>query len=122
MSLEMNELRRFEADLGRASREVIREGDRVLERGALQKKESLRADAESGGSYRHFAGAISYDNVGLLRYEIGPDKGRTQGALGNILYFGTRNNGAVLDIEAGDAEVQDGVVSHLERVATEVLE
>lgn len=118
----MNELRRFEQDLGRASREVIREGDKVLERGALQKKEALQADAESSGSYKHFASAISYDNVGLLRYEIGPDKGRTQGALGNILYFGTRNNGAVLDIESGDAEVQDSVVTDLARVATEVLE
>ena len=85
---------------------MTREADRVLERGALGVKNSMAEDARSrhGGFARHFYRSISYDRrygVGRLSYEIGPDKSRRQGALGNLLYFGSSRNAPTLDIEAG---------------------
>ena len=57
--------------------------------------------------------SISYDvrrTVEGVEAEIGPDKGRAQGALGNILEFGTVKNGPLphlgpaLEANADDAE------------------
>ncbi|PXY20881.1 hypothetical protein [Prauserella muralis] len=73
---------------------------RVVARGALNVKEELRDNARSSGTYKHFHRSISYDMVGDLEAEIGPDKGRVQGALGNLLYFGRRDTAPVLNLTA----------------------
>lgn len=104
--IDFSEVTALATDLGRASKEVEREADRVLERGALGVKEAMAEDAQSrhSGHAKHFHRSISYDRrygVGRMSYEIGPDKSRRQGALGNILYFGTANNAPTLDIEVG---------------------
>lgn len=104
MDFDASELRSLAADLGKASREVFEEAEATTEKAAHNIKETMRAEAESSGAYRHFSGSISYDrkmSVGSIAYEVGPDKGRTQGALGNILYFGTSKNAPVLDVESG---------------------
>ena len=52
--------------------------------------------------FKALAGAISYDSayrLGQVGYEIGPDKGRRGGALGNIYYFGTSRGGGSGDID-----------------------
>lgn len=72
----------------------------VVRKGAVNIKNGLRADAANGGSYKHFNRSISYDEInGGLGAEIGPDKSLIQGALGNILYFGTSKNAPVLNLE-----------------------
>ena len=51
---------------------------------------------------RPWPSAISYDSayrLGQVGYEIGPDKGRRGGALGNIYYFGTSRGGGSGDID-----------------------
>lgn len=103
---DMGEVRALATDLGRTTKEVEREADKVLERGALGVKNAMVEDAKAShnGYARRFASSISYDRrygVGRMSYEIGPDKSRPQGALGNLLYFGSRNNAPTLDIEAG---------------------
>lgn len=104
MDIDTSEFRALAADLGKASREVFKEAEKVTEKAAHNIKTTMADDAKSSGTYRHFAGSISYDramSVGQIGYEIGPDKDRAQGALGNILYFGTSKNAPVLDVEVG---------------------
>lgn len=101
---DASEFRELAADLGKASREAFTEAEKITKKAAQNIKTTMAEDAESSGTYRHFSGSISYDramSVGTIAYEIGPDKDRTQGALGNILYFGTSKNAPVLDVEVG---------------------
>ena len=104
--IDLSEVKALATDLGRTTKEVEREADKVLERGALGVKNAMVEDAKSShsGYAKRFASSISYDRrygVGRMSYEIGPDKSRPQGALGNLLYFGSKNNAPTLDIEAG---------------------
>jgi hypothetical protein len=67
---------------------------KVVGRGALNIKNDWR-DRWMG--FRHAPAlpyAVSYDldDKGGIGAEIGPDKGRRQGALGNLLEFGSQNN------------------------------
>lgn len=104
---DVSEFRELAADLGKASREAFDEAEKVTKRAAQNIKTTMQDEAKSTGTYRHFAGSISYDramSAGQIAYEIGPDKDRTQGALGNILYFGTSKNAPVLDVEVGLAK------------------
>lgn len=66
----------------------------VVSRGALNIKNSWRARATltAGAHARLYPSSISYDiteGPGYIEAEIGPDKGKAQGPLGNILEFGT---------------------------------
>lgn len=105
VGIDMTEVMTLAEDFGKASIKAVDEIDKVTERGALNVKNQMAAEAQSSGYYKHFSRSISYDrttSIGEVSYEIGPDKSLkgAQGALGNILYFGTSNNGAVLDIES----------------------
>lgn len=66
-----------------------------------------------GGSARAYPFSIGYDTIESaagIRWEVGPDKSRTQGALGNLIEYGSRNNSAfgqlasALEANAGDFE------------------
>jgi hypothetical protein len=96
-----DELRDLAADLNKAAVKVFPAVAAVVAKGAHNVKEQMAEEAQSSGSYRHFHRSIGYDlHKGGLEAEIGPDKHGPQGALGNILYFGTSKNAAVLDIES----------------------
>jgi len=99
-----DDLERLAAALAKASFKTVPAVAAVVAKGAQNVKDRMAEDARSSGSYKHFHRSISYDvNMGLggIEAEIGPDKDRLQGALGNVLYFGTSKNAPVLDIEAG---------------------
>ncbi|WP_137991265.1 hypothetical protein [Streptomyces vilmorinianum] len=69
----------------------------VVERGALNIKNGWRANAtaSSGRHARLYPSTISYDmkpHPTGASAEIGPDKTRPQGALGNLLEFGSVKN------------------------------
>lgn len=124
--IDLSEVRALATDLGRTTKVVEREADRVLERGALGVKNAMVEDARAShdGHARRFAGAISYDRrygVGRLGYEIGPDKDRPQGALGNLLYFGSENNAPTLDIEAGLIEEEPRLMSEMAKMLGRVM-
>jgi hypothetical protein len=94
-------LREFELALGKTADDVFATFRPVVQRGAQNIKTDLQLDAEGHPHAPHFPAAISYDTTVTrdgIRAEIGPDKDKRQGALGNILYFGTAKNPAVLDI------------------------
>lgn len=69
---------------------------------AIQRR--MRADAEGIGHAPSFPASITTDLTQTFagpEVEIGPDKDRRQGALGNILYYGTSKNGPVRNLIVG---------------------
>jgi hypothetical protein len=101
----LNELR---AVLAKAGPEVVTEGKKVLARGALNIKKGAQARIQGLAHAPAYPRSIGYDVVWMGaqgRAEIGPDKDKRQGALGNILEYGTSKNppyahlGPALDYE-----------------------
>jgi hypothetical protein len=98
-TVDTSELDKLVVDLGEIPEQKLPQVKKVVSKGALNIKNGMRTDAANGHSYRHFARSIDYDiDDGGLGAEIGPNKDQIQGALGNILYFGTSKNAPVLDI------------------------
>lgn len=101
------ELRKLSANMGKIAGSALKDVDAVIQKGALNIKDEMRADVH--GSL-HFSSkkksgleqSITYDShylPGRVRYEIGPDKSKRGGALGNIYYFGTSRGGGSGDID-----------------------
>jgi len=68
----------------------------AMERTAIDVKADWRDAASGHRSLRRYPYSIGYDFVGLqsfgstlIRCDIGPDKGKKQGALGNIVEYGS---------------------------------
>jgi hypothetical protein len=83
----------FERNIPEAERGMVA----VVTRGALNVKNGWRdnAIATSGKHARAYPYSVSYDVKpipGGARAEIGPDKGKKQGALGNLLEYGSSKN------------------------------
>ena len=68
----------------------------LVERTAVAVRDDLRRGARGHKRFRSFPSSITYDVRGLTA-EIGPDKQKRQGPLGNLLYFGTAKTGPVLE-------------------------
>lgn len=101
MASGASELRRFAQDLEKIASKALPDVDAVLKRGAQNIKDDLISGAK-GSSFKGIVPSLSYDSmysVGTARYEIGPDKDRSGGALGNIYYFGTSRGGGTGDLE-----------------------
>lgn len=101
-SMDASEVKRLAANLGKIASASLKDVDAVLKKGAQNVKDEMVADAKGSTHFKGMAGAISYDSaysVGTPRYEVGPDKSRSGGALGNIYYFGTSRGGGSGDIE-----------------------
>jgi hypothetical protein len=101
------ELRKLAEDLGKIAGSAVKDVDAVVQKGALNIKNEMRADVKTS---RHFSSkkksgleqSITYEShylPGKVRYDIGPDKAIRGGALGNIYYFGTSRGGGTGDIE-----------------------
>ncbi|MEU4399778.1 hypothetical protein [Micromonospora orduensis] len=102
----LNELR---AVLESAADDAVDEGRKVVSKGALNIKKDARRFASGIAHAPAYPSAIGYDvrTAGTtVSAEIGPDKAKRQGALGNILEYGTVKNapyahlGPALDIES----------------------
>ena len=113
---DFSEVTRLAIDMGRGSVEVAVETRKVLQVGALRVKEGMRAAATGHPRSAAFPYSITYDTrqtaAGPVA-EIGPDKNLRQGALGNILYFGTANNAPVISDMAAPARREAGVMAEL---------
>jgi hypothetical protein len=85
----------------------------VGKKAAQNVKDGMAADARGIDHAPAFPDSISYSafpaGLRTVGFEIGPDKDRPQGALGNILYFGTSNNAPVRDIDKALREEQPNI-------------
>ena len=96
VSVDVSELRRFEADVSRMPGELNRHLVPTLKRGGVQIKAGMREDLEasSNAGIRSVARSVSFDvneGAGFMEVEVGPSK--PDGALANIAYFGTPKGG-----------------------------
>lgn len=92
MTIDASELRNLAADLGNVSGRMIPAVDAVVEKAALNVKDEWVRAVSGSSRLCHYPRSISYDRVPSLtavEYEVGPDKDRMQGPLGNIAEFGT---------------------------------
>lgn len=106
----LNDLR---AVFAAANAELVPRTRQVLAKGALNIKNDARKKVEGLAHAPHYPRSITYSTgvtAGVAWAEIGPDKDKRQGALGNILEYGTSKNppyahlGPALDAEAPNFE------------------
>ncbi len=121
MSVDFSEVERLASDLEKVPDETRSKFSKVVEKGALNVKNGMQRDARNSGHYKHFSRSISYDMVGEFEAEIGPDKGRIQGALGNLLYFGRSTTAGVLNINGPIHREQPRTVDAIADVAEDIL-
>lgn len=90
------------ADLATAGQRLDAAVKPVVSKGALNIKNAWRIGASGLSHAPAYPYSITYDlnaapGTGLISAEIGPDKNKKQGALGNLLEFGSANNPPHLD-------------------------
>ena len=101
MEIDTSEVLELAADLGRIAGKSVPPLLAAVEKSAASVQRGMRSEAQGHAHSPHFPNSITHDvkaHFGGIEAETGPDKGLTQGALGNILYFGTSKNGPVLNI------------------------
>lgn len=102
---DFSELNKLAVDLGKGNAATVTGARKILEVAAIKIKKGMASDAKGHRGAPAFPASITYDLKGLSA-EIGPDKSRRQGALGNILYFGTSNNAPVIADVAGPLKAE----------------
>lgn len=101
------ELRKLAHDMGKIAGSAVQDVDAVIKKGVQNIKDEMRADVQTS---KHFSSkkksgleqSITYEShylPGRVRYDVGPDKAKRGGALGNIYYFGTSRGGGSGDID-----------------------
>lgn len=113
IEFDMSEVRALEVDLLKAGLRVAMKVTPVVAKGAhnvtMDARRTISAQLSAKSHAKHYPGSITYDldfSGGVIGAEIGPDKDRKQGALGNLLEYGSANNaprahlGPALDSEA----------------------
>ena len=96
VEFDTSEVDAFAVALGRAGRKATLESAKVIAKGAGKVAEGMRKDFTGHSHAPLIPRAINYDVRGLS-FEVGVDKSGPQGGLGNLLAFGSANNGAVVD-------------------------
>lgn len=100
-------------DLHKAASHVLDQAEKVVKKTAVQVKKGWIANAKQSvagaGHARAYPYSITFDDPvrgpGHVEVEVGPDKDRPQGALGNLIEYGSRNNPPHWDGKrAADAE------------------
>jgi hypothetical protein len=100
---DMSEVGQLAADLGKGNARVVRDTRTAIEVGARAVQKAARKRVTGLAHAPGAPDAITFDVHGL-EAEIGYDKGRRQGALGNILEYGTAKNGPIPALGPGLAE------------------
>ncbi|MFF4600558.1 hypothetical protein [Amycolatopsis sp. NPDC001319] len=120
--VDMSQVDRLADDLEAIAEKAAPKVKKVVEKGAVNIKNGMRQDATGHPTFRYFPGSISYDVTdGGMGAEIGPDKNLVQGALGNLLYFGTSRTAGVLDINRPLNEETPRFADALADVAEDIL-
>jgi len=123
VSIDTSELQSLAVEFGKASAKLLPAVDKVAQKAAQNIKDDLNAQA-AGSSFRGMAGSVTYDRAfsrGSVGYEVGPDKDRRGGALGNIFFFGTSRGGGTGDLDAPLREEEPRFIKALGDLAEDSL-
>lgn len=108
MEWDVSEVLELGADLGRIAGKTVPVLLAATEKSAAAIQRGMRAEVGGHAHLPQFPNSITHEvkaHFGGIEAEIGPDKGLTQGPLGNIVYFGTSKNGPIANINGPlDAE------------------
>lgn len=125
IEFDASELYKLAADFGHATAKVLPLVDKVVEHAAMNLKKDLVGQATYSQHFKGMAGSISYDSaygLGSVGYEVGPDKDRRGGALGNLFFFGGANGGGGTgDLDGAVRTEQPYMIKALEDVAEGLL-
>ncbi|MGW5556855.1 hypothetical protein ACWER9_06485 [Micromonospora sp. NPDC003944] len=92
---DAGELKQWQHDLDEVLLQAPKETRAVVQRGALNIKRDAQGRVQGLAHAPAYPYAISYDTKetpAVFTAEIGPDKTKRQGALGNLIEFGSENN------------------------------
>lgn len=95
MDVEVTGLRKLVQSLEHAGLKGVAAAEAAVLKGSMNIKKDASARVSGLSHAPAYPASISFDmhtTVGAINSEIGPDKGRRQGALGNLLEFGSVNN------------------------------
>lgn len=84
--------------LKQAAESVADQTEKVVSKGALNVKKDAKDIISGRAHLPHYPNSITYDierAEGEIRAQIGPDKEKRQGPLGNILEYGSVNNAPI---------------------------
>jgi hypothetical protein len=98
MGADSRDLKEWLADLERADQELIPRAEKVVGRGLNNIKKDWKARWTGYAHIPHLPKAINYDvktRGDDIDGEVGPDKTRRQGPLGNLIEFGSENNAPI---------------------------
>ncbi len=115
----MSAIRNLAGELERAVADAEREFEQVVSRGALQIKQGWQRRWRGHPHIPHLPNAINYDlrrRGTVIEAEIGVDKSRRQGPLGNIIEYGTVKNAPI----PGGAPALDMERPRFERAVADV--
>lgn len=111
-AVDDSELQQFAADLGEVGANAGRYVRAAVEVSARHVKDGWREETEGILGARGFPSTIGYDvktfqgfGASVVQAEIGPDKERGQGALGNLIEYGGDTRGG-LDSNRGVGEAE----------------
>jgi hypothetical protein len=96
ITLDASRLHQLAAEIRAHSRKTPAAAVQVVAKGALNIKNDWRKAWAGLAHAPHLPAAITYDTTvrrTSIEAEIGPDKDRRQGALGNLIEFGSVKNG-----------------------------
>jgi hypothetical protein len=123
--LTINGLDELQSAMNRVERRLSRGANAVVRKGALNIKKDWARRWSGLAHAPAVPRSITYDvdtSFHEVSAEIGPDKGRPQGALGNILEFGTVNNAPIPGGVPALATEEPRFVKALTEVAENVLD
>lgn len=112
------------AEFAAAAVRIDNKAEAVVARGALNVKTDAVRLISGHPRSKHYPRSIGYDvtrDPGGIVAEIGPDKDRTQGALGNILEFGTSKNAPIPHLGPALVAEEPRFVAAMEVIAEDVF-
>jgi hypothetical protein len=126
LTIDASQLHELAAALGEVASSAGPYVRDAMERTAIDVRDDWRAAAGGHRTIRAYPRSIGYDFVGLqsfgstiIRCDIGPDKGKRQGALGNLLEYGSPtsppHHWGDQALEAHSEQLQDLLVKALEK-------
>lgn len=122
--VDASDAKRLVAELDKATSRALDETLAVVKKGADNIKKDAARRVSGLAHAPAYPASINYDVwVGFrgAQAEIGPDKGKRQGALGNILEYGTLKNGPIPHLAPALKAEEPKFVKALEDLALKAL-
>jgi hypothetical protein len=98
MGADVKGIEEWIADLEAADAELLDKTEKVVGRGMFNIKRDWKARWTGYAHIPHLPNAINYDvtrHGDDISGEVGPDKNKRQGPLGNLIEFGSENNAPI---------------------------